>query len=68
MDDRDMIVLVSEEYQNNSTEQKVPGVGVVIDEKLKRLMDIIIESTTEYSTYNDLVKEALYQGLLKIIN
>ena len=68
MDDRDMIVLVSEEYQNNSTEQKVPGVGVVIDEKLKRLMDIIIESTTEYSTYNDLVKEALYQGLLKLIN
>ncbi|WP_297438624.1 hypothetical protein [uncultured Clostridium sp.] len=68
MNDRDMIVVVSEEYQNNNTDEKVPGVGVVIDEKLRRLMDIIIESSPDYNTYNDLVKEALYQGLLKLIN
>ena len=68
MNDRDIIILVKEEYQNNNTEEKVPGVGIVIDEELRRLMDIIIGKSPLYNSYDEVVKEALYEGLLKIIN
>lgn len=68
MSDREMIVTIEEEYKDNVTEVNVPGVGIVIDGKLRKLMDIIIEASPYYNNYEELVREAVYQGLLKIIN
>ncbi|MGL4760255.1 MAG: hypothetical protein ACRCWG_02245 [Sarcina sp.] len=68
MDDRDMIIIMDEEYNIAETEELVQASSIVIDGPLKLVMDKIIKNNTKFECYNDLIKEALYVGLIAIIN
>ena len=68
MNDRDTIVIMEDEYNIEDTEEVVEAAGVVIDGPLKLVMDKILKSNDEFEGYSDLIKEALYVGLIEIIN
>ncbi|MGL5068739.1 MAG: hypothetical protein ACRC6T_13160 [Sarcina sp.] len=68
MDDRDMIIIMDEEYNIAETEELVQASSIVIDGPLKSVMDKILNNNINLECYNDLIKEALYRGLIEIIN
>lgn len=68
MDERDIINTIEEEYEDSYTGNKVQGVGVIIDEKLKCLLDKIIAENDIFTSYSEVISEAIYQGLYDIIN
>ncbi|MGL5635134.1 MAG: hypothetical protein ACRCX8_17475 [Sarcina sp.] len=68
MDERDIINTIIEEYEDSYTGNKVQGVGIVVDEKFKELLDKIIAKNDIFNSYSDVIQEAIYQGLYDIIN
>lgn len=68
MDDRDTIVIMDEEYNIAETEELVKAASIVIDGPLKLVMDKILLNNAGFGCYNNLIKEALYVGLIAIIN
>lgn len=67
MSDKDEIVIFKEEYKDNETGEVVDGAGVVIDGKLKGVMDRILKNHPKLGGYNELVREAVYRGIVEII-
>ena len=68
MTDRDTIVIVDEEYNISNTEEKVQGCSVIIDGPLKRVLDKMLCNNQQFASYSELIKEAIYLGLIEIIN
>ena len=63
----DKITMLNEEFENEQTGEKVPGVTVIIDGKLKQIMDILIARNEEYNSYTEIMRDALFNGLGQIM-
>jgi hypothetical protein len=63
MENIDTVTLISEEFENDSTGENVQGVTVIIDGKLKDVLDIIMSKRSEYSTYVEIIRDSLFEGL-----
>ena len=59
----DTVTLISEEFENDTTGEQVQGVTVIIDGKLKGVLDIIMSNRSEYTTYIDIIRDSLFEGL-----
>ncbi|MGL4655011.1 MAG: hypothetical protein ACRCWM_03870 [Sarcina sp.] len=68
MNDRDTIIIMDEEYNIADTEETVSGASIVIDGPLKMVLDKILCNNPQFDSYNTLIKEAVYLGLIEIIN
>ena len=58
----------NEEFENDKTGEKVQGLTIIVDGKLKQVMDIIIEKDENYNNYTDIVRDSLFNGINNIIN
>lgn len=67
MSDKDKIVIFDEEYKDDETGDVVKGCGIVIDGRLKMVMDKIMTNNPSVENYNELVREAFYRGIIEII-
>lgn len=67
MSDRDTIIIMDEEYNIGDTDETVQGASIVIDGSFKQVLDRILSNNPQFSCYNDLIKEAVYLGLIEII-
>jgi len=56
------ITLLNEEFENEKTGEKIQGITVIVDGKLKEVMDILI-TQNRYDIYTEIVKEALFEGI-----
>jgi len=56
------ITLLNEEFENEKTGEKIQGITVIVDGKLKEVMDILI-TQNRYDNYTEIVKEALFEGI-----
>ncbi|MGL4451260.1 MAG: hypothetical protein ACRCTZ_08730 [Sarcina sp.] len=68
MNDRDTIVIMEEEYNVGDTDEKVKGLSIIIDGPLKMVLDKILCNNKQFTCYEDLLKEAIYLGLIEVIN
>ena len=62
------ITMMLDAYKNDKTGETVPGATIIIDGKLRQVMDIIIAKNDEYTGYLDVVKDAFSIGLEQIAN
>ena len=62
------IRIFTEEYENEQTGEKVDGVTIMIDGKLKQVLDAIIQKEGKYSNYIEIVKDILFSGVNNYIN
>lgn len=63
----DKITMLNEEFENEQTGEKVPGITIIIDGKLKQIMDILIARNEEYNSYTEIMRDALFNGLGQIM-
>jgi DNA-binding protein YbaB len=55
--------IMSEEFENTTTGEKVTGVTVMIDGKLKQMFDIMIKKSGGEKSYLEMLQEVLVMGI-----
>ena len=68
MSNENVVTILNEEFENDKTGEKVQGLTIIVDGKLKKVMDIIIEKDDNYNNYSEIVRDSLFDGMNNIIN
>ena len=55
--------IMSEEFENTNTGEKVIGVTVMIDGKLKQVFDVMIKKSGGEKSYLEMLQEVLVMGI-----
>ncbi len=63
----DKVSILQEEFENGQTGDKVPGITIIVDGKIREVMDLLIEKNPQYKNYIDVVKTAFFAGIGQII-
>ena len=63
-----VVTILNEEFENDKTGEKVQGLTIIVDGKLKQVMDIIIEKDENYNNYTEIVRDSLFNGINNLIN
>ncbi len=61
------ITLLSDEFKNDKTGETVQGITVIVDGKIKEVMDLLLRSDPDYKNYTEIVRDALFKGINAII-
>ena len=59
------ILIISEEFENEKTGEKVEGITIIVDGSLKEFLDIIKTQKLQYKNNVSVIQDALMQGLEK---
>ena len=62
------ISIMTEEFQNEKTGERVEGITIMVDGVIKEFFDIIKREKKEYTDNVSIVKDALMKGLEDIKN
>ena len=54
-------------YKEKEGEEYVDGITILIDGKLKSVLDLIIEREEKYSEYLDVIRDVIECGLKEIV-
>ena len=57
------ITMMSEEFENEQTGQKVEGITIIIDGMLKQFLEIIKEKGPNYESNIEVMQSAIMKGL-----
>ncbi|MGG0276946.1 hypothetical protein [Bacillus rhizoplanae] len=68
MSNENVVTILNEEFENDKTGEKVQGLTIIVDGKLKQVMDKIIDKNDNYSNYTEVVRDALFEGINNIIH
>lgn len=62
------ISIMTEEFENEKTGERVEGITIMVDGALKEFFDIIKREKREYSSSAAIIQDALLRGLEQIKN
>lgn len=62
------VTLISEEFENEKTGEKVEGITIMVDGVLKEFLDIIKTQKPQYENNVNVIQDALMKGLEMIKN
>ncbi len=62
------ISIMTEEFENEKTGERVEGITIMVDGAIKELFDIIKREKVEYESNASIVQDALMKGLEQIKN
>lgn len=65
MSDKSTVTMLSEEFENNKTGEKVEGITIIVDGKLKEVLDLI---KIRNNNYKEILRDALFEGINNLIN
>ena len=68
MSDKNTVTMLSEEFENDKTGEKVEGITILVDGKLKQVLDIIKLKNKDYNNYTDILRDALFEGINNLTN
>ncbi len=57
------ISIISERFENEKTGEQVEGITIMIDGKLKDMLDIIIQREDNYGDYKEVMRDVLFSGI-----
>lgn len=63
-----VITMMSEEFENDKTGEKVEGITIIVDGKFKQVLDKIISKDGNYENYTEILKDAIFDGINNIIS
>ncbi|EHB62701.1 hypothetical protein [Paenibacillus lactis] len=61
------ISILSEKFENEKTGEQVEGITIMIDGKLKNMLDIIIEKEGDYNNYTEVIKDIIFAGINQFV-
>lgn len=63
MGNPDTLTMLTEKFQNDKTGQEVDGITVMIDGKVKEIIDVIINKSEVYDNYVEVLRDAIFMGI-----
>ncbi|OLA92882.1 hypothetical protein [Roseburia sp. MSJ-14] len=61
------VTILNEEFENDKTGEKVQGITIIIDGKLKEVVDLLMKNDSSYNNYTEVVRDALFKGINSMI-
>jgi hypothetical protein len=62
------VTMLSEQFENDKTGEMVEGITIIVDGKLKQLLDIIKLKNENYKNNTEVLRDAMFEGINKIMN
>ncbi len=61
--DNNIVTILNEEFENDKSGEKVQGITIIIDGKLKEVVDLLMQNNPNYKNYTEIVRDAFFQGI-----
>lgn len=65
--DNNIVTILNEEFENDKSGEKVQGITIIIDGKLKEVVDLLMKNNHAYKNYTEIVRDAFLQGINSMI-
>ena len=65
--DNNTVTILNEEFENDKTGEKVQGITIIVDGKLKEVLDLLIKNNPDYKNYTEIVRDAFFDGINSMI-
>lgn len=62
------ITIMTEEFENEQTGETVQGVTIIIDGKLKQVIERIYQENSNYNSHTEIIRDALLEGLKQMVS
>ena len=61
------VTILNEEFENDKTGEKVQGITIIMDGKLKEVVDLLMKNDSSQNNYTEVVRDALFKGINSMI-
>lgn len=61
--DNNIFTILSEEFENDKSGEKVQGITILIDGQLKEVIDLFMQNNPNYKNYTEIVRDAFLKGI-----
>lgn len=65
--DNNTVTFLNEEFENDKTGEKVQGITIIVDGKLKEVLDLLMKNNPDYKNYTEIVRDAFFDGINSMI-
>ena len=65
--DNNTVTIWNEEFENDKTGEKVQGITIIVDGKLKEVLDLLMKNNPDYKNYTEIVRDAFFDGINSMI-
>lgn len=65
--DNNTVTILNEEFENDKTGEKVQGITIIVDGKLKDVLDLLMKNNASYRNYTEIVRDAFFKGINSMI-
>lgn len=65
--DNNTVTILNEEFENDKTGEKVQGITIIMDGKLKEVIDLLMKNNPNYKNYTEIVRDAFFNGINSMI-
>lgn len=61
------VTILNEEFENDKTGEKVQGITIIVDGKLKEVLDLLMKNNPDYKNYTEIIRDAFFNGINSMI-
>lgn len=65
--DNNTVTILNEEFENDKTGEKVQRITIIVDGKLKEVLDLLMKNNPDYKNYTEIVRDAFFDGINSMI-
>ena len=65
--DNNTVAILNEEFENDKTGEKVQGITIIVEGKLKEVLDLLMKNNPDYKNYTEIVRDAFFNGINSMI-
>lgn len=65
--DNNTVTILNEEFENDKTGENVQGITIIVDGKLKEVLDLLMKNNLGYKNYTEIVRDAFFSGINSMI-
>ena len=65
--DNNTVTILNEEFENDKTGEKVQGITIIVEGKLKEMLDLLMKNNPNYKNYTEIVRDAFFNGINSMI-
>lgn len=65
--DNNTVTILNEEFENDKTGEKVQGITIIVDGKLKEVLDLLMKNNPDYKNYTEIVRDAFFDSINSMI-
>ena len=65
--DNNTVTILNEEFENDKTGEKVQGITIIVEGKLKEVLDLLMKNNPYYKNYTEIVRDAFFNGINSMI-